>query len=236
MPKLLAAKVQRPHVSNTISVDKLPGLHMTSKKMMKRFVGGDCEKEMKKLENEATMESAEKCEQSNGYDKEVFNDLVNGASEAADDAAIKELEKMYEDCAKLSPSCAAMVADEMDMEMRMQGVAVSDECMQAAQNAQGGDEKSQNAMAACQEKDIEKIVQALDSENLDKAEELANASLQHCMHLNNQCAWQCEDVLLGEILDALQGQPQQVEIARKKPHMRNNVLEKTMPKLLKATV
>jgi len=170
-------------------------------------ISPECNSELMRLKDPEVQKASAKCEQEGQYPDKVVAKL-----KAGDEAgATKLVEEMFHKCASFSESCAAEVAPGLIMELRFSGVAVKKGCLDEVSKVQQ-DPEAQQAAAKCQEEEKvgENILMELNKNDINGAMNVADESLQKCLHCSKNCSWQLAPVLVNDVvMQAMQAQAAQ---------------------------
>jgi len=175
----------------------------------------ECNTELNRLRDPEVQKKSSKCEQEGKYPDQVIKLLKKG--EEAN--ATKVIEEMFQKCASFSEKCAGEVAPGLIMELRFSGVAVSDQCLAEVSKVQK-DPESQQKAAKCQaeQKVGENILMALNKNDIKKAMDVADNSLEKCLGCSQKCSWQLAPVLVNDVvMQAMQAQAAQAGQQQKSP-------------------
>merc|ERR1719379_2996327 len=180
-----------------------------------------CINEMKALmQDQQRMEKSQQCEKTTGHAQSAIKQLETADSKGAEG----HVEKLFSECAQLSPECAKQMAPDVIIKMRLSGVAISDQCMTVGKTALGH-EPSESEMA-CQDKIVEGIGQALMQRNMDGALTAAQKGLQECHKVESPCDFQLAPVLVMNLLQQAAGGAAEPEPEPEMPEISLGLLEK----------
>lgn len=157
----------------------------------------DCKEAMLKLNDEVNRKDAAKCEQANGYDDSVIDQLRQGE----EGNAVAITEDTFLTCAKFTPECAGEVAPGVVQEVRFSGVIVTEQCRALVKKAQEDKEKLAKAQKCEEESQVSmKLLNALNVGDLDGAVGAAEMSLHKCLELSSDCAFQIAPILVNKVV------------------------------------
>eukprot|EP00746_Dinoflagellata_sp_MGD_P161862 gnl/MRDRNA2_/MRDRNA2_89161_c0_seq1.p1 gnl/MRDRNA2_/MRDRNA2_89161_c0~~gnl/MRDRNA2_/MRDRNA2_89161_c0_seq1.p1 ORF type:complete len:281 (-),score=78.26 gnl/MRDRNA2_/MRDRNA2_89161_c0_seq1:59-901(-) len=183
------------------------GARLVKQRQGPQGLSQECNQELNRLRDPEVQKKSAECEKEGKYPDRVVENLKKG-NEAN---ATKLVEEMFTKCASFSEACAAEVAPGLIMEVRFSGVAVSEQCLADVSSVQK-DPESQKKAAQCQaeQKVGENILMALNKNDIKGAMDVADASLQKCLHCSDKCAWQLAPVLVNDVvMQAMQAQAAQ---------------------------
>jgi len=157
----------------------------------------ECLKSMQDLQNTENQAASQKCE-----DEGKYGDKAIAALRVANEhEAVAHVHEVFMKCGKLSEKCAALVAPRLVQEMRLSGVAVSDECKAEYSKVQNS-EKAMAATADCDNKEklAEKTLAALNNGEADSAIDSTEQGLERCMNISKPCAFQLAPVMVNSVV------------------------------------
>jgi enhancing lycopene biosynthesis protein 2 len=175
---------------------KAPSAKALKVKKQPQF-SNECQEALVALRKPEQQRAAAKCEEDNKMPTQVIDHLQK-AQKAEAEAVTKQA---FEQCAKMAPECAAQVAPSVVQELRMNGVALSQECKEAVNKAQG-DKAAMKEVRKCEKTEgvAKKMMGSLNNEDVDGAVDAAGEGLEKCMKLSKECSFQVAPVLINQFL------------------------------------
>lgn len=158
----------------------------------------------KLLTNPSKVEKARRCEEKKGHSDRAIEAL----QEMDTDLAIKNIEKTFHECGRISKKCSKELAPEEMLKIRLSGVTMEQKCADvAAEQDVDPDAKA----VACQTKMGQGIIDALLIGNVVDALDLAQDGLSKCNKIKHPCDFQLAPLLVGQLIQSQEEQGPQAE-------------------------
>jgi len=158
----------------------------------------------KLLTNPSKLEKARKCEEQKGHSDRAIEALQKMDT----DLAIKNIEKTFHQCGRISKQCSKELAPEEMLKIRLSGVTMEQKCADvAAEQDVDPDAKA----AACQTKMGQGIIDTLLTGNVVDALDLAQDGLRKCNNIKHPCDFQLAPLLVGQLIQSQEEQGPQAE-------------------------
>jgi len=156
-----------------------------------------CKEEVKSIQTKEKAEAVSACEEKAGYPQKAIAHLQNGDASSA----ISTIEESFQTCAKFSETCAKELAPVVIQQLQFSGAAVSGTCKASVHKIQK-DEKKMKEVATCEQqgKVVEKVLMALNKNDLKSAVGEAQTGLEKCMGLEEKCASQLAPVVVNQVV------------------------------------
>lgn len=170
-------------------------------------VSPKCREEVKSIQTKEKAAAVGACEEKAQYPQQAIGHLQKGDRVAA----IATIEESFQKCAKFSETCSKELAPVVIQQLEFSGMAVSDTCKQSLAKVRN-DKKKLKEVEMCEQKDkvMEKMLTALNKDDLKGAVGAAKSGLQKCMGLSDACAGQIAPVIVNQaVMAALREQQKQ---------------------------
>lgn len=156
-----------------------------------------CKEEVKGIQTKEKAAAVTACEEKAKYPQKAIAHLQNGDTSAA----ISTIEESFQTCAKFSETCAKELAPVVIQQLQFSGAAVSQTCKDSVHKIQS-DEKKMKEVATCEQqgKVVEKVLMALNKNDLKSAVGAAETGLEKCMDLSEKCASQLAPVVVNQVV------------------------------------
>lgn len=171
-------------------------------------VSPKCKEEIKGIQTKEKAAAVSACEEKAKYPQQAIAHLQNGDPPAA----IATIEESFQTCAKFSKTCAKELAPVVVQQLQFSGAAVSPTCRESVKKVQTDKEKMKE-VASCEQKGkvVEKVLVALNKNDLHAAVDVAEGGLEKCMGLSEKCASQLAPVVVNQVVMRALMQQQQTE-------------------------
>lgn len=167
-----------------------------------------CEREMMGLMlNRSRALSSRACETKGNFSQHAIEKLQK--SDLA--AAFTFIEKTFHECGGLSKECAAMTAKDVELKMRLSGVAIEKQCMEAAHKMKSKEGKEHKSHP-CEDNATKSMVGELAKDDLEGAMLAAQRGLHMCNAISTPCDFQLAPMLAMEVMDAQEEKEEQAMI------------------------
>jgi len=156
-----------------------------------------CKEEVKGIQTKEKAAEVSACEEKGKYPQKAVAQLQNGDPSAA----ISTIKESFRTCAKFSETCANELAPVVVQQLQFSGAAVSPTCRESVKKVQTDKEKMKE-VATCEQKGkvVEKVLTALNKDDLHDAVDVAETGLQKCMGLSEKCAGQIAPVVVNQVV------------------------------------
>jgi len=160
-------------------------------------VSPKCKEEVKGIQTKEKAAAVAACEEKAQYPQKAVAHLQDGDAPAA----ISTIEESFQTCAKFSETCAKELAPVVVQQLQFSGAAVSQTCRQSVKKVQT-DEKKMKEVATCEKdgKVVEKVLVALNKNDIKSAVGAAQGGLEKCMGLEEKCAVQLAPVVVNQVV------------------------------------
>jgi len=173
-----------------------------------------CKEEVKSIQTKEKAAAVGACEEKGQYAQKAVAHLQN--DDAA--AAISTITESFQTCAKFSETCAKELAPVVVQQLQFSGAAVSPKCRESVKKVQTDKEKMKE-VATCEQqgKVVEKVLVALNKNDLHAAVDVAETGLEKCMGLSEKCASQIAPVVVNQVVMRALMESQQKQGAKEIP-------------------
>lgn len=126
------------------------------------------------------------------------------------DLAVKNIEKTFHECGGISKKCAAELAPEEMLKIRLSGVTMEQKCADIASEQ---DMEPSAKAVACQMEMSQDITHALMIGDIGDALDQAQDGLSQCNKIKHPCDFQLAPLLVGQLIQSQEEQgPQQAPL------------------------